>query len=175
MIMKRLLYTLAIVMMTLTAQAQDRRNNGNGQAGHGYGQQQVEPGRGHADPGMGMPAAQMPQSQMPYTMPPMDKNEAKMVVDLLKRTSFDDQRLEIAKVILALRPMTAKDIASCVKCFTFASGKKSFAMYAFAFCVDKENAETIEKALTYRSDRDEFRRMVMQYEREFHPGHKTHR
>lgn len=166
--MKRLLYTLAIVMMTLTAQAQDRRNNGNGYAG--YGQQQVEPGRGHGDPGMGMPPA-----QMPFTMPVMDKKEAKMVVDLLKRVSFDDQRLEIAKVVLALRPMTARDIASCVKCFTFASNKKAFAMYAFPFCADKENAELIEKSLTYRSDRDEFLRMVMQYEREFRPGHGNHR
>lgn len=170
--MKRLLYTLAIVMMTLTAQAQDRRDNGNGQYGngqHGYGQQ-VEPGRGHGNAGMGMPPA-----QTPYVMPPLDKDEAKMVVDLLKRMSFDDQRLETAKVILALRPMTARDIASCAKCFTFASSKKSFAMYAFPFCVDKENADTIENVLTYRSDRDEFRRMVMQYEREFRPGHKNHR
>lgn len=162
--MKRLLYTLAIVMMTLTAQAQDRRNNGNGYAG--YGQPQVEAGRGHGDPGMGMPPA-----QMPYMMPVMDRKEAKMVVDLLKRISFDEQRLEVAKVIVALRPMSARDIASCVKCLTFASNKKAFAMYAFPFCPDKENAGLIEKSLTYSSDRDEFLRMVMQHEREFKPGH----
>ena len=87
-------------------------------------------------------------------LPPASKEEVKMVVDIIRNTSFDSERLKIAKVCVVLRPMFAEDIAAIARCFSFDDNRLKFLKYAYPYCVDKENTLLLGRVFSFKSNED---------------------
>ena len=102
---------------------------------------------------------------------PASKEEAEMVIKLIKKTSFDDNRLEIAKVCLTLRPMFASDIEAMARCFSFDEGRLQFLKYAYPLCVDKENAVNFGRTFTFKSNSEKLYEFIQKYNKK----HNSHR
>ncbi|MCQ2094782.1 MAG: DUF4476 domain-containing protein [Bacteroidaceae bacterium] len=92
---------------------------------------------------------------------PADRNEADMVIRLIRSTSFDDRKLEVAKVCLALRPMYAADIETIAKTFSFDDGKLKFLEYAYKYCIDRENMMRFTNLFSFRSNSDKWRDFLL--------------
>lgn len=153
--MKKLIIAL-VAMVAISASAQNnnswRSNNHHDDA---YGV--VNGGhRGHDDRVMVAPAS---------------KDEAEMVIKLVKKTSFDDNKLEVAKVCLALRPMFASDIEAIARCFSFDDGRLQFLKYAYPYCVDKENAINFGRVFSFKSNSDKLYEFIQKYNKK----HNSHR
>lgn len=102
---------------------------------------------------------------------PASKEEAEMVIKLVKKTSFDDNKLEVAKVCLALRPMFASDIEAIARCFSFDDGKLNFLKYAYPYCVDRENAVNFGRVFSFKSNSDKLYEFIQKYNKK----HNSHR
>ncbi|MCQ2132130.1 MAG: DUF4476 domain-containing protein [Bacteroidaceae bacterium] len=154
--MKRLFIAL-IVMVAMTANAQE--------AGRGehpaYSYNTERP----------MANGQRP---MAYDIAPMDKEQAKMVIKLIKSASFDDKKLETAKVCLALRPMFAADIETIAKSFSFDDGRLKFLKYAFDYCVDKENTLRFSRLFTFRTEAEKWEKYFYDNYKSYSRPHHNH-
>lgn len=100
---------------------------------------------------------------------PAGKEEAEMVLKLVKNTSFDDKKLEVAKVCLALRPMFTSDIEAIARCFSFDDNKLKFLQYAYPYCVDKENAINFGRVFSFRSNADKLYDFIQKYNKKNRP------
>ncbi len=87
---------------------------------------------------------------------PADKHEVKMIIDMLKKVSFDNQRIEVAKVCVALRPVMAEDLLAMAKTFQFDDGRVNFLEYALHHCINPEKVYIFQDAFTFRTNADRF-------------------
>lgn len=179
--MKKILLALAMIA-TMTANAQSTwrdtnptQNNPGVAAGYNNGNN----GRnnGHDGYGNGHDGYGYYTDERDYMNPqkrdyirPAEKKEVTMIVNMLKKMSFDDQRLEAGKVCVSLRPMMADDLLKMAKIFTFDDGRMKFLEYAFAYCVDREKYYIMSEAFTFRSNSDKFFRNI-KYDRNNRYGH----
>lgn len=85
---------------------------------------------------------------------PASKEQVAEIVRVVKKTSFDDDKCDIAKLCVMLRPVFAKDLRSIAKLFSFDSAKVEFLSYAYQFCPDKENYTIVLDALSFSSSKD---------------------
>ncbi len=114
------------------------------------------------DPRFGVPAPQM------YDYP-ATKAQEDMVVKVIKNTSFDDNKFEIAKVCLALRPMSTDCIMRIAKLFSFDSSRLKFLEYAYEFCYDKYGyCRMARKYFSFSSNYQELERYVEKYDKRHH-------
>ncbi len=90
------------------------------------------------------------------SIPPVAPHQMDRIVQVLKNISFDNQRVETAKLCVELRPMFAHDIMLMAKTFTFDDKRMEFVLFAFPYCIDKENYYDIGNTFTFVSNRDKF-------------------
>lgn len=148
------LFIILFALVAISASAQNNTWRSNTQHGEEYGI--VGAGHGHGGHGDMMMVA------------PASKDEAEMVIKLVKHTSFDDNKLEVAKVCIALRPMFASDIEAIARCFSFDDGKLQFLKYAYPFCVDKENAINFGRVFSFKSNSDKLYEFIQKYNKKHH-------
>jgi len=86
--------------------------------------------------------------------------QVKAIVKLIKDTSFDDHKFEVAKVCLELREVPVEGIRKMVKCFSFDDNKVEFLKYAYRYCPDRENYFTLAKELTFSSSQNELLKYI---------------
>lgn len=91
---------------------------------------------------------------VPDYIAPASKEQVAEIVRVVKKTSFDDDKCNIAKLCVMLRPVFAKDLRSIAKLFSFDSAKVEFLSYAYQFCPDKENYTIVLDALSFSSSKD---------------------
>lgn len=91
---------------------------------------------------------------VPDYIAPASKEQVAEIVRVVKKTSFDDDKCDIAKLCVMLRPVFAKDLRSIAKLFSFDSAKVEFLSYAYQFCPDKENYTIVLDALSFSSSKD---------------------
>lgn len=100
---------------------------------------------------------------------PATKAQEDMVVNVIKNTSFDDNKFEIAKVCLALRPMSTDCIMRIAKLFSFDSSRLKFLEYAYEFCYDKQGyCRMARKYFSFSSNYQELERYVEKYDKRHH-------
>lgn len=100
---------------------------------------------------------------------PATKAQEDMVVKVIKKTSFDDNKLEIAKVCLALRPMSADCIMRIAKLFSFDDSRLKFLEYAYEYCYDKQGyCKMARKYFSFSSNYQELERYVEKYDKRHH-------
>lgn len=91
---------------------------------------------------------------VPDYIAPASKEQVAEIVRVVKKTSFDDDKCDIAKLCVMLRPVFAKDLRSIAKLFSFDSAKVEFLSYAYQFCPDKENYTIVLDAFSFSSSKD---------------------
>lgn len=149
--MKKILLALAMIA-TMTANAQSTwRDTDNQQYNNNYGTYDNHNGYGQ---GYYIDERDYMNPQKRDYIRHAENKEVTMIVNLLKKLSFDDQRLEAAKVCISLRPMMAEDIQKMAKTFSFDDGRMKFLEFAFAYCVDRERYYIMNDVFTFRSNAD---------------------
>ena len=158
------LFIALLAMAAMTANAQDygRYNNDRNAGTINVGRHNDTYDVGRRNDTYGIDANRHNYDNRPI-VPPLSKEEAKMVLQMVKNQSFDDNKFEVAKVCVTLRPMFAEDIKAIAKTFSFDSGRLKFLKYAYPYCVDKENAMTFNSTFTFKSDADELYRFILDY------------
>lgn len=165
--MKKILLALAMIA-TMTANAQSTwRDTDNQQYNNNYSTYNNHNGYGQ---GYYIDERDYMNPQKRDYIRHAENKEVTMIVNLLKKLSFDDQRLEAAKVCISLRPMMAEDIHKMAKTFSFDDGRMKFLEFAFAYCVDRERYYIMNDVFTFRSNTDKLFRNL-KYDRSNRYGH----
>lgn len=77
-----------------------------------------------------------------------------IIVDYLKSISFDDDKLKVAKLCSQICPLNTHAIGRIAKQFTFDNRRSEFIIFAYEFCVDKENYTLLREVFTFKSEAD---------------------
>lgn len=82
-------------------------------------------------------------------------DEVNEMCKTIKREGFDDNRIEMAKLIVKSKGklFKASHIKKMANCLTFDSSKLKFLKFAFTYCVDPNNYYECVNALTFSSDK----------------------
>ena len=91
---------------------------------------------------------------------PANSEQVRQIINVLKQTSFDDKKLEIAKLCVSLRPMMMEDIASVAKLFSFDDRRLDFLEYAMENCPDAQRYTILERTFSFSSNYREFCRYM---------------
>ena len=91
--------------------------------------------------------------------------QVQFALQMIEKQSYDDKRMEVAKLCVTLCPFTVRDLARMAEKFTMEDRKVDFLIYAHKYCADKENYYTLCNVLRYRSDCDKLMERVQ-------PGYK---
>lgn len=129
--MKKLVLILMMTVSSLTFNAQDI------EVGH---QQRREPHR----------------HERVCVVPAYTPEEISEITSTLKKLNFDDNRMPVAKLFVKVRPVTVKGLESMAKQFSFDDKKVDFLVFAYDYCVDKENYSRLRNVFTFSSNSDKF-------------------
>lgn len=80
----------------------------------------------------------------------------------ISREPFDDNRLDLAKLIVksSNKMFTASQIKQMARCFSFDNAKVKFLEFAYDYCVDPNNYYECVNVLTFSSGKDELMRFL---------------
>lgn len=92
--------------------------------------------------------------------------QLQFALQILDKQSYDDKRMEVAKLCVVLCPFPVKDLARMASRFTMEDRKVDFLIYAHRYCPDKENYHMLRDCLRYRSDYDKLMQTVQ-------PGYRS--
>lgn len=93
--------------------------------------------------------------------PPLisDKDHKDMVA-ALKKESFDDTRMEMAKSFLKNAAVTSAQVADIVKVFSFEKMKMDFAKFAYSKTSDKQNYYKVYSSFNFPSSKEELAEFI---------------
>ena len=75
-------------------------------------------------------------------------------MEVLGGQSFDDKKLEIAKLCVTIGYFCTADMAQMAKVFSFDDRRLEFLKYAYAYCLDKENYPMLRDSFSFQSNFD---------------------
>ena len=135
--MKRTLIILFAALVSLAAGAQhhhhgDRPGSRNGDRGHG---------RHHIECATG--------------------EQMNMAMQVLENQSFDDKKLDVAKLCVTLGHFCVEDLARMAVVFSFDDNRTKFLIYAYEFCPDPQNYYMLRDVFSFRSNFDTMMETVM--------------
>ena len=84
-----------------------------------------------------------------------------MTMQVLEQQSFDDKKLEIAKLCVTLGHFCTDDLARMAAKFTFDDKRLEFLLYAYDYCEDPERYYALRDLFTFRSNFDTLMESVM--------------
>ena len=87
-------------------------------------------------------------------MPCATPEQMQIVMRTLKAQSFDDKKLEIAKLCVTIGYFCTDDLALMAAEFSFDDGRLAFLQYAYPYCIDPERYPTLQECFTFRSNYD---------------------
>ena len=94
-------------------------------------------------------------------IPCASHDQVAMSLRVIENQSFDDKKLEIAKLCVTLAPFEVRDLASIAAKFSFDDSRKAFLIYAYRTCCDPENYYYLRDVFSFRSNFDEMMEAVM--------------
>lgn len=83
-----------------------------------------------------------------------------MTMHVLRQQSFDDKKLEIAKLAVTLGRFCTNDLAHMASLFSFDESRLDFLLYAHAYCEDAQNYPMLRDVFTFQSNYDEMIRTL---------------
>ena len=135
--MKRLFFLLALAIVAAGAMAQGPQGSrGRHNDRHGHGDSHRRP----------------PMEQRYYDCASAEQMQA--VMDALNGQSFDDKKLEIAKLCVTIGYFCTADMAQMATVFSFDDKRLEFLKYAYPYCLDKENYPTLRESFSFKSNFD---------------------
>lgn len=78
--------------------------------------------------------------------------QMQMVIQVMDKQSYDDKRMEIARLCVMLGHFCTRDLTRMASRFTQEDRKVDFLRYAYRYCEDPENYYIVRDVLRYRSD-----------------------
>ena len=136
-IMKKLLFVFVLALSTLTAGAQHHHDH-RGPQGKVHDRHHIECAT---------------------------HEQMSMAMQILKHQSFDDKKLEIAKLCVVLGHFCVDDLARMAGTFSFDENRLTFLTFAYAYCEDPQNYYDLRDVFSFRSNFDTLMDNV-------HPGHR---
>lgn len=77
-----------------------------------------------------------------------------MVVQTLQEQSFDDKRLDIAKLCVTIGQFCTDDLVRMASTFNFDDNRLKFLRYAYPYCTDPERYPAVRECFEFRSNYD---------------------
>lgn len=139
--MKRTLFIVMLSLVTAVSMAQPPHHDH-----HGHGP-------GHHDKHAPHPEVRYVERSTP--------EQLAMVLRVMDGQSFDDKKLEVAKLSVTLGHFCVHDMVQMASRFSFDDKRKEFFIYAYPYCVDRENYFLIKDAMSFRSNFDDVMETVM--------------
>lgn len=80
-----------------------------------------------------------------------------MAMQVLENQSFDDKRLEVAKLCVVLGHFCTEDLARIARVFSFDDNRTKFLTFAYRYCQDPQNYYRLREVFEFESN---FRTMM---------------
>lgn len=90
-----------------------------------------------------------------HTVQAMNSEDFEAALSYISKKTFDSDRLDLAKEIFGKNPVSARQIASVCRLFTYDSNRLEFAKFAYASCTDKGMYFILDETFTFSASRDE--------------------
>lgn len=130
-------------------------------------QQASKAPRRPGDPGYNNPHHHQPTPPPPAPRVANDE-QVRWALQVLNKQSYDDKRMEVARLCVVLCPFPVRDLSRMAGCFTMEDRKVDFLKFAYRYCPDPENYYRLRDVLRYRSDYDKLMESVdPQYRRPY--------
>ena len=91
--------------------------------------------------------------------------EAERMYQTLKKESFDENRLNMAKFMVPSNRLLAIQIKHLAESFSFDKSKVDFLKFAYDFCVDPNNYYTCLEVLTFAKDKEDVMKHIQSKKR----------
>ncbi len=85
----------------------------------------------------------------------MKENDFNAALNQVKKATFEDSKLTIAKQVFMYNCLTTDQICAMSKEFTFEETMLEFAKYAYDYCYDRRNYFKVNDVFTFSSSIDE--------------------
>ena len=83
-----------------------------------------------------------------------------MTLQVVGQQSFDDKKLEIAKLAVTLGHFCTDDLARVASVFSFDDSRLAFLLYAHDYCEDPQNYPSLRDVFSFQSNYDELIRSL---------------
>lgn len=83
-----------------------------------------------------------------------------MTVQVIGQQSFDDKKLEIAKLAVTLGHFCTDDLARVAALFSFDDSRLAFLLYAYDYCEDPQHYPSLRDVFSFQSNYDELIRTI---------------
>ena len=83
-----------------------------------------------------------------------------MTLQVVGNQSFDDKKLEIAKLAVTLGHFCTDDLAQVARLFSFDDNRLAFLLYAHTYCEDPQNYPSLRDVFSFESNYDELIRTL---------------
>ena len=93
----------------------------------------------------------------------MSNHDFDSALEMLRKESFDNTRLKIAKQIVGSNILTVNQIQQICQLFAFENNKLDFAKYAYDSCVDKNNYFKLNEVFKFDSDKQQLNQYIFQH------------
>jgi hypothetical protein len=92
-------------------------------------------------------------------------DQIQMTLEVLNNISFDDKKLDVAKLCVTLGHFCVDDLARVAGVFSFDENRLKFLSYAYDYCEDPQNYYSLKAVFSFQSNFDSLMESV-------HPGYK---
>ena len=144
--MKKVLFVLAAVMVAVGMMAQPPRQ---------HEQRPHEP-QHHEQFHHGSEHGHRPAHQILCATP----EQLSMTMQVVSNQSFDDKKLEIAKLAVTLGHFCTDDLARVARLFSFDEKRLEFLKYAHPYCEDPQNYPALRDVFSFQSNYDDLIRTL---------------
>ena len=83
-----------------------------------------------------------------------------LTLQVVGNQSFDDKKMEIAKLAVTLGHFCTDDLARVAQLFSFDENRLAFLLYAHAYCEDPQNYPSLRDVFAFQSNYDELMRTL---------------
>ena len=80
----------------------------------------------------------------------------------ISRESFDDGKINIAKVAIANTYLTSNQVKDLLSLYNFENSKLDLAKYCYRFAIDPGNYYVVADALTYSTSKNDLMKYIQQ-------------
>lgn len=103
---------------------------------------------------VGMGQQMPPRHHHHRHVPCLTPEQKELVMHTLRKQSFDDGKLEIAKLCVSLGTCCVSDLAQMAEVFSFDDNRLEFFKFAYSYCSDPENYPMLRDSFTFSSNFD---------------------